>query len=74
MSITGEILHGMFADDLADVMIAAVEDPKFNGCRNCVKGFAKEILFPLYKAHKKDTYGTTSTEKDLKIKEYFGEY
>jgi len=72
MSIIGEILHGNFADDLADAMISAAEDSQFGDCRSCVKGFAKQILYPLYLAHKEDSYDMTETEKDLRVQKYYG--
>jgi len=69
MSIIGEVLHEAAAFDLAKVLIAAHEDPRWGDCRSCVKGFAKETLYPLYLLHMGDVYSTP--DWDIKVKEIY---
>lgn len=65
MSIIGEHLSAMAADQLEKVLLEAATDSQWSDCRSAVMGFARKTIYPLYKVNVDDSYGLVKINPEI---------
>lgn len=62
MSMFSEVVHSMCAKDLEKILLEAQTNNLYQDCRECVKGFVRQFVYPLYLSYCEEAWKIPNPE------------